>query len=143
MVDDLPKTSNDLPDTLIMQTASKQHISSKNVTGLKLESLPTIPVHKFFSKDLAENLLSVHDLTFRGYEVLFSGSSAKILKDQKIVTLHPKAETDPFESTRLTKISNPPHEIKPKISSTHSMSPNFEHPGGLIKTENFSENFFK
>ena len=91
MVDDRPKSINDRPDTLIMKTASKQNISSNTVAGLTLESLPTIPVHKFFSKDLAENLLSVHDLTFRGYEVLFSGSSAKVLKDQKIVALYPKA----------------------------------------------------
>ena len=95
MVDDQPKSKYDLPDTLVMTTASKHDISSQNPASLKLESLPTIPVHKFFSKDLSDNLLYVHDLTSRGYEVLFSGSSAKIFKDQKIVALYPKAKSDP------------------------------------------------
>ena len=148
MVDDHPKTPNDRPDTLIMKTASKQNISSNNVPGLTFESLPTNPVHKFFSKDLSEILLSVHDLTSRGYEVLFSGSSAKILKYHKIVALYPKAKTDPswhvpFENTRLTKLSNSPHDVTSKISSTHSMSPNFDHPGGLAETDKFSESFQK
>ena len=80
--------------------------------------------------------------------MLLSGSSAKIFKDHKTVVLYPKAETDPlwrvpFESTRLTKISNPPHEITSKISSTHSVSPKFEHPGETTETEKFSENFLK
>ena len=143
MVDDQPKTSNDYPDTLIMKTASKHDISSNNVAGLKLESLPTIPVHKFFSNDLSENLLSVHDLTSRGYEVLLSGSSAKILKDQNIVALYPKAESDPSwriltESTRLTNI----HGATSKISMTKFSSPKFEHPGGFSETEKSSELFF-
>ena len=80
MVNDHPKTSYNYPDTLIMETASKHDISPNNVAGLKLESLPTIPAHKIFSKDLSESLLSVHDLTSRGYEVLLSRSSAQILK---------------------------------------------------------------
>ena len=80
--------------------------------------------------------------------MLLSGSSAKILKDQNIVALYPKAETDPSwrvpcESTQHAKILNPPQGVTSKISSTHSVSPKFEHPGGPTETEKFSKIFLK
>ena len=76
--------------------------------------------------------------------MLFSGSPAKVLKDQKIVALYPTTETESswrvfFKSTPPAKFSNPPHEGTSKISSTHSVSPKFEHR----ETEKFYENFPK
>ena len=68
MVDDNPKTQSDYSDTLIMQTASMHDINSNHDAGLKLESLNTISVHKLFSKAISENMVSVHDLTSRGYK---------------------------------------------------------------------------
>ena len=96
-----------------MKTSSINDIRSNNVVSLKLESLSTIPVHKFFFKDLSENLLSVHDLTSR--EKLYSGLSAKIFKDQNIVALYPKAESDPRGSPKfqiLPKRSHPKFQVR-------------------------------
>ena len=73
--------------------------------------------------------------------MLFSESSAKIVKDQKVVALYPKAQADPSwriptESTRLSSIS---HGVTSKISSTNVVSPKSKHSGGSPETE-ISEN---
>ena len=91
MIDDhLPKTQQIHP--LVMQTASKHDIKSQSKSSLHLQSLPTIPVHNFFSKDLSENLLSVHDLTSHGCEVLFTDTFAKVFKKNQLVALDPKSK---------------------------------------------------
>ena len=91
MIDDnLPTVQQIHP--LIMQTASKHDIKSQSKSNLQLQSLPSISVHKFLSKDLSENLLSVNDLTSQGCEVLFTDTFAKVFKKNQLVALYPKSK---------------------------------------------------
>ena len=55
-----------------MQTASKYDITSQSKSNFRLQPLPDIAVHEWFTKDLSESLLYVHDLTSRGCEILFT-----------------------------------------------------------------------
>ena len=54
-----------------MKTASKYDITSQSKSNFRLQSLPDIAVHEWFTKDLSESLLSVHVLTSQGCGIYF------------------------------------------------------------------------
>ena len=76
--------------------------------------------------------------------MLRSGSSAKIFKDQTIVALYHKAESDPswHVPSKSTRFNNT-HGVTSKISYMKFSSPKFENSGGSTETEKFSEIFPK
>ena len=64
----------------------------KNLLVEIAESAGNVYVHKFLSKDLSKNLLSVHDLTSHDCDDLFTDTFAKGFKKNQSVAFYPKSK---------------------------------------------------